>query len=120
MASFGGAGRPTTGAAAEVPVAGVSRGFAGGLARGLGGSTGGLGGLPCDPAGGGLGAFFTGGLSLRGGGGMAPGFSGTPLGPGGGSGLFFEFLGAAGLRDGDEEKDRDLERLPLKELCAEE
>lgn len=60
-----------------------------------------------------------GGFSLRGGG-MAAAFNGTPFWPGGGSGLFFEFLGAAGLRDGDEENERDLERLPLKELCAEE
>lgn len=101
-------------------MAGVSRGFAGGLAIGLAGSVGSLGGLPCGPAGGGLGAFFMGGFSLRGGGGMAAAFNGTPFGPGGGSGLFFEFFGAAGLRDGDEEKERDLERLPLKELCAEE
>lgn len=51
---------------------------------------------------------------------MAPGFTGTPFGTGGRSGLFFKFLGAAGLLEGDEEKDRDLERLPLKELCCDE
>lgn len=57
-----------------------------------------------------------GGLSLRGGG-MAPGFSGMPLAnTGGRSGLFLVFLGAAGLGEGDVENDRDLERLPLKEL----
>lgn len=81
----------------------------------------GLEGLPCGPpGGGGLGAFFTGGLSLRGGG-MAPGFSGTPLfNTGWRSGLFLAFLGAAGLGEGDVENDRDLERLPLKELRWEE
>jgi len=53
---------------------------------------------------------------------MAPGFSGMlPLArTGGRSGLFFAFLGAAGLGEGDVENDRDLERLPLKELRWEE
>lgn len=52
---------------------------------------------------------------------MAPGFSGMPLASTGGrSGLFFAFLGAAGLGEGDVENDRDLERLPLKELRWEE
>lgn len=74
-------------------------------------------GLPCGPpGGGGLGAFFMVGLSLRGGG-MAPSFSGMPLAnAGGGSALFLAFLCAAGLGDGEVENDRDLERLPLKEL----
>lgn len=82
----------------------------------------GLGGLPggIPPCGGGLGAFFTGGFSRRGGG-MVPGFGGTPFGnTGGTSGLFFVFLRAAGLGEGDVENDRDLERLPLKELCCDE
>lgn len=79
-----------------------------------------LGGLPCSPPGGvGLGAFFMGGLSLRGGG-MAPGFSGMPLVNTGGRFWFLAFLGAAGLGEGDVENDRDLERLPLKELRWEE
>lgn len=52
---------------------------------------------------------------------MAPTFGGTPLAnTGGRSGLFLAFLGAAGLGDGDVENDRDLERLPLKELRCEE
>lgn len=62
-----------------------------------------------------------GGLASLRGGGMAPGFSGTPLaGTGGRSGRFFAFLCAAGLGEGDVEKDRDLERLPLKELRCDE
>lgn len=52
---------------------------------------------------------------------MAPSFSGMPLAiRGGGSGLFLDVLGAAGLGEGDVENDRDLERLPLKELRADE
>lgn len=52
---------------------------------------------------------------------MAPGFSGMPLANAGGrSALFLAFLGAAGLGEGDVENDRDLERLPLKELCWDE
>lgn len=52
---------------------------------------------------------------------MAPGFSGMPLvNTGGRSGLFLAFLCAAGLGEGDVENDRDLERLPLKELRWEE
>lgn len=56
-----------------------------------------------------------GGFSLRGGG-MAPGFMGAPLAMAAWmSALFLAFLGAAGLGEGDVEKDRDLERLPLKD-----
>lgn len=52
---------------------------------------------------------------------MAPTFSGMPLANTGGiSGLFLAFLGAAGLGDGDVENERDLERLPVKELRWEE
>lgn len=52
---------------------------------------------------------------------MAPGFSGMPLAnTGGRSSLFFAFFCAAGLGEGDVENDRDLERLPLKELRWEE
>lgn len=84
-------------------------------------SGGGLEGLLGGPPGwGGLGAFFGGGFSLRGGG-AAPGFGCMPLAAAGGrSGLFLAILGGAGLGEGDEENDRDLERLPLKELCWEE
>lgn len=51
---------------------------------------------------------------------MAPGFSGMPLANTGGRFWFLAFLGAAGLGEGDVENDRDLERLPLKELRWEE
>lgn len=114
----GGGGLPAPPPPAPPPAPPGSRGF---VVRGFPPSGRGLGGLPCGPPGGGLGAFFIAGFSLRGGGTAAPGFGGTPLAnAGGGSGLFFAFLGAAGLGEGDVENDRDLERLPLNELCWEE
>lgn len=89
--------------------------------RGLGGfpaSVIGLGGFPGCSGNEGLGIILGGPFSLRGGG-SAPGFNGWPFtATGGCSALFLlAFLCAERVGEGDEEKDRDLERLPLKELC---
>lgn len=52
---------------------------------------------------------------------MAPGFSGGPLAStGGASGLVLGIFRPEGVGEGEDEKDLDLERLPLKELCWEE